>query len=259
MALSKITLLGMAKYLNDGGGDLFAQMVLPAGINRQDLIDSIFLRGAEFEVLYADADMMQYAIGAWSRKWQHTLTKWADVLKIDYNPLENYDRYESWSDDKSGSDSRTGNDSRNGSDFRNESNERTGSNSQNGTASDSAVMNSDQTRDTDRAAYDSATYSPVDRETTENSNNTSSASVTTAESSSNESGTRAEAGGHTESENRSESGTREESAVHTGRTHGNIGVTTSQQMLQSEWEVAKLNVYEAAADLFLGELTIYTY
>ena len=259
MAHSKITLVGMYRYLDHEGDDLFADLILPAGIDRQTFIDSCMLRGAEFEILYADPDTMKYAIGAWSKKWQHTLTKWADVLAISYNPLENYDRYESWSDDKSGSDSRTGNDSRNGSDFRNESNERAGSNSQNGTASDSAVMNGDQTKESSRAGYDSATYSPLDRETTSNNNNTSSASVTTAESSSNESGTRAEAGGHSENGNHAESGTREESAIHTGHTHGNIGVTTSQQMLQSEWEVAKLNVYEAAADLFLGELTIFTY
>ena len=259
MAHSKITLVGMYQYLNNNGDDLFVNMILPVDIDRQTFIDSCMLRGAEFEILYADADTMKYAIGAWSRKWQHTLTKWAEALKIDYNPLENYDRYESWSDDKSGSDSRSGNDSRNGSDFRNESNERAGSNSQNGSASDSAVMNGNQTKESGRAGYDSATYSPLDQETAENSNNTSSASVTTAESTSNESGTRAEAGGHTESGNHAENGTREESAIHTGRMHGNIGVTTSQQMLQSEWEVAKLNVYEAAADLFLGELTIYTY
>ena len=46
---------------------------------------------------------------------------------------------------------------------------------------------------------------------------------------------------------------------HKGRTHGNIGVTTSQQMLTQEWEVAKLNIYEEAADLFLSEFTIFIY
>ena len=46
---------------------------------------------------------------------------------------------------------------------------------------------------------------------------------------------------------------------HTGRIHGNIGVTTSQQMLQSELDIARFNIYEEITDLFLKELTIYTY
>lgn len=44
-----------------------------------------------------------------------------------------------------------------------------------------------------------------------------------------------------------------------GRAHGNIGVTTSQQMLEAEWEVAKLNIYDEAADLFLSEFCLYVY
>lgn len=49
------------------------------------------------------------------------------------------------------------------------------------------------------------------------------------------------------------------SSAHSGRMHGNIGVTTSQQMLQSELDVARFNLYNELADLFLMELCIYTY
>ena len=44
-----------------------------------------------------------------------------------------------------------------------------------------------------------------------------------------------------------------------GRTHGNIGVTTSQQMLQSELDIAKWNLYEHITDLFLQEFVIPIY
>jgi len=211
MAHAKITLIGMAKWLEDGGDDLFAQMTLPAGINRQTFIDTVLMRGGEFEILFAEPSTMQYAIGAWSRKWQHTLEKWADVLAIDYNPLENYDRMESWSDAK------------------------TGNRKESGSSSDTAVTNGNSTNENQRAAYDSASYSPVEKDINSSQNASSGASVTNAE------------------------GSNSESALHEGRTHGNIGVTTSQQMLQAEWEVARLNVYENASELFLTELTIYTY
>lgn len=211
MAHSKITLIGMTTWLEENSDDLFAQMTLPAGINRQTFIDTVLMRGAEFEVLYAEPSTMQYAIGAWSRKWQHTLEKWSEVLQIEYNPLENYDRMESWSDAK------------------------TGNRKESGSSSDMAVTSGDSTSENQRAAYDSASYSPVEKDIGNTHGSSSGASVTNAE------------------------GSNAESALHEGRTHGNIGVTTSQQMLQAEWEVAKLNVYENASELFLTELTVYTY
>lgn len=46
---------------------------------------------------------------------------------------------------------------------------------------------------------------------------------------------------------------------HEGHLYGNIGVTTSQQMLESEYEVARFNVYEQIADLFIKEFCICVY
>lgn len=46
---------------------------------------------------------------------------------------------------------------------------------------------------------------------------------------------------------------------HTGRIHGNIGVTTSQQMLQSELDLARWNLYNEIADIFLMEYVLPIY
>ena len=46
---------------------------------------------------------------------------------------------------------------------------------------------------------------------------------------------------------------------HAGRVHGNIGVTTTQQMLQSELSLAEWNVYEHITDLFIEEFCIAIY
>lgn len=48
-------------------------------------------------------------------------------------------------------------------------------------------------------------------------------------------------------------------ATHKGRTHGNIGVTTSQQMLQSELDIAEWTIYNHIADLFTAELMVGIY
>lgn len=50
-----------------------------------------------------------------------------------------------------------------------------------------------------------------------------------------------------------------EGAKHDGRIHGNIGVTTSQQMLISELDLGYWNVYEKITDLFLTNFVIPVY
>lgn len=51
----------------------------------------------------------------------------------------------------------------------------------------------------------------------------------------------------------------ENNVKHTGRVHGNIGVTTSQQMLTAELDIARWNLYENIADLFMSEFIIMVY
>lgn len=49
------------------------------------------------------------------------------------------------------------------------------------------------------------------------------------------------------------------SNTHTGHVSGNIGVTTSQQMLQSELDIAFFNLYDHIADLFVRDFCIAIY
>ena len=58
-----------------------------------------------------------------------------------------------------------------------------------------------------------------------------------------------------------ESGTSKGDLTHarTGRTHGNIGVTTSQQMIQSEREVAMFNIYDIIAESFVENFCLMVY
>lgn len=46
---------------------------------------------------------------------------------------------------------------------------------------------------------------------------------------------------------------------HEGRIHGNIGVTTSQQMIDSELKLRYNNLYNMCADVFIKELLIAVY
>lgn len=57
------------------------------------------------------------------------------------------------------------------------------------------------------------------------------------------------------------SGTNKRDAKHSrsGRAHGNIGVTTSQQMIQSERDVAMFNIYDIIAESFVENFCLMIY
>lgn len=57
--------------------------------------------------------------------------------------------------------------------------------------------------------------------------------------------------------NKKENGKRNENIIEENRIHGNIGVTTTQQMLASELDIVyKLNIYELIANDFYNEFMI---
>lgn len=50
-----------------------------------------------------------------------------------------------------------------------------------------------------------------------------------------------------------------DTSKHTAHLYGNIGVTTSQEMLRDELNLAEWNLYDHIADIFIDELTIPIY
>ena len=207
MASSKMTLIGMNQFMLSLNDDLFKNLTLPEGIDKQTLTDNILLEGGEFEVVYSDPIALQSFIGIWSRREQATFERWISALSIDYAPLENYDRQEHWTDEVDG----------------------TGSSTSDGTLN----TNSSDTSELQKSAYDQSTYSPYEK--TINGGTTGSASHDST-------GT-----------------TMSNDSEHNGRIHGNIGVTTSQQMLESELNLGYWNLYQKITQLFLQEFVIPVY
>ena len=204
MSSCKMTLIGLNAY----DPTLFDQLALPEGIDKDTLVNNILQRSAEFEVMYPNPDYLKPAIGAWSQKWQPTFIRWINALSIEYNPLENYDRYEHWTDNK---DSQVY-----------------------GAAIGSTSGKTDSTT-TNKVSADDAgdTFTAKDQTEIHGTDSGSSLSNT--------------------------SNTVDDDNEHDGRIHGNIGVTTSQQMLISELDLGYWNIYEKITDLFLTEFVIPIY
>ena len=211
MSSAKLTLIGMNSYFQNVNDDLFKNLELPEGLDKDTLTQNLLLEGGEFEVLYSNPYFLQEAIGTWSKREAKTFLRWVTALNIEYNPLENYDRQEAWTDtlDSDGT-SRTA-----------------------GTSDSTTTNNGSVTNDV--SAYDSSGYQPKEKQTTSNTEvddtDTTLNNTTTLDN----------------------------SADHRGRVHGNIGVTTSQQMLESELELGYWNIYSRITELFIKEFCIMVY
>ena len=247
MSAAKITLFSFANWMHLNNDDLFSLLALPEGIDKDTLVENILLRGGEFEVVYSDPNFMQYAIGSWSRKWYRTMEKWITALNLEYNPLENYDRMEDWTD--------TGNKGNNLTRTLNNKDKRTLNTEDKETrnTTDTTTYNSTMTDTKEVSAFDSSQYQPSEKDTGAHTGNDTIK------------GTGTDTFNHTGTDTMDHSGTITDKGIentkdtHAGRIHGNIGVTTSQQMLEAELDIAKWNIYEQITDLFLTEFIIPVY
>lgn len=92
-----ISVRGMWQYDNA----LFDKLQVPVQIDKQDVVDSILFECAELPVVYINWDVLQGAIGLFSKRRLHSWERMATALFEDYNPLHNFDRYEDSTDDES--------------------------------------------------------------------------------------------------------------------------------------------------------------
>ena len=87
---SRISILGLYHY----NPDLFKDLELPEGLDKDALVDNLLMQFAELEVLYPDAEFMQDAIGRWSKIRLHTWERMKTVMYEDYDPFINIKRDE---------------------------------------------------------------------------------------------------------------------------------------------------------------------
>lgn len=216
MSLAKITMIGLQAYLKKNNDDLFSELSVPTGIDKETLENSILDSGSEFEVMYPNPDIFKMMVGIWSKKYAVTMAKWLDALTMDYAMIENYDRKEEWTDttNEKSADSKV---------FKS-------------TTSNQVASNTDTKENV--SAFDSAGYQPR--------TNTLSSDTTT------------NTGGADSTD--TSNGSVDTSNLRSGRAHGNIGVTTNQQMLESEMNLRnRWKLYDLITDLFLKNFCIMVY
>lgn len=247
MSSAKITLIGLYSFLMYDEVDLFSELKLPEGIDKDTVVANILQKSSEFEVQYPDTDYMIQSIKFWSTKWYWTFDKWVKAINIKYDPLYNYDRTEQWSDENTHSDGHTKSGSNSYTD--------TGSTSGSQTETTTGEVDTDITEEIEgqKSAFDSSSYQPYEHTDRSNDTHTETSDSTSVENSTSNSLSHS----GTDSETLNTSG--QYATTHTGRMFGNIGITSSQDMLTQELNVAYFNLYDRIADIFISEYCIPIY
>lgn len=86
------------KGLYDYDPSLFDGMAWPDGVTAGDVLPELTVELAELEVVYPSANTMKTAIAAWSKSRVAAWNRIVAALAAEYDPIENYDRYEDWND-----------------------------------------------------------------------------------------------------------------------------------------------------------------
>ena len=234
-----MSVLGLYHYDNT----LFSEMVYPSGSSdndKQTVIGNILGECAELEVLFPDISTFKSMIGFWSKLnisvWERIFT----AAGLEYNPIENYNRTELETISNDRTDTHSGNDI----------NQASGSDSVQLSSSGTETNSGTDTNTNAITAYDASTMYDHDKSTFVHGHVVSDSN----------SGSNSTTYGRKDTYTHGEKIVSEGDITRNNHTSGNIGVTTSQQMLEQEIEVAaKLNVMKMIVDSFKERFCLLVY
>lgn len=279
---------------------LFDNMILPEGLNKETVIDSIIQDCMELEVLYTSPYAMKLMISIWSRREQPTFERVYRAENAEYNPIENYDKHQTdqRSITRAGKDEATGNNAisttekidgeTTGTDSQITNGSTTGRETNTKNESISAEINQEleesgsknETNMHKYAAFDSGNMNDQTQDVLTSSATNDQTTTGTSSTTTTGSGQTDTTGSTSETITKNSSGTSEENKTanttgtsentikrteNTGETftsyiHGNIGVTTSQQMLESELALSpKINTINYIVNSFKMRFCILVY
>lgn len=219
-------------------------VVVPAGIDVNTLKSEIMLTGGLLTPLYSEPATMKAAIAQWfaARTW--TFEHLLKIINAEYSPIENYDRNEHWEKEidswRDITEQLSGKDQR---DF-----DSTLSNKDTTTRS----VEGDLTTEQEVSPYNSSSYVDSQKSTVSDGQEITTETEYGRKDTQNDDITY---GKKTTTDD-----DLDHNEEYTGRTHGNIGVTTNQQMIEQELDLlAKFNIYNWIAKQFCADLMLLIY
>lgn len=235
----RMSVLGLYTF-NDR---LFDEMKYPEGFTDEDkktVINNILADCAGLEILFPDYDVCKNMIGLWSKFNMPTWNRIYKASLMSYNPIENYNRTEIETINSKDTDIHSGKDEtkNTGTDTQLTSTSGTEHNTGNDENLNLVTGYNGSTLVTHDKSILDHSHTITDENTGSNATNYGKTTTLT----------------HGETVDRTGENTRE------NHTTGNIGVTTSQQMLEQEIEVsAKLNIFKIILDSFKERFCLLVY
>lgn len=226
---------------------LFDKLRVPQGIDKQTVINQIILDTWELELLYPTPNFLKNAIGFWSDTNQDIWQKLWESEHFDYNPIWNVDGdiYE----DGTAYKNRAGNNSESGLGSETE----TGTDYRNKAGNNAETENDDVTNTQSVKGFNSSSWAEHEQ------------NVTDDDRSKTGSFSEGETGGDSRTTDRNDSrngsfseGETGGDSRHTRRT-GNIGVTTTQQMICEERDVDQFSTIKFIAQSFKKQFCLLVY
>ena len=264
---------------------LFDLMVIPSALDKETLVNNLLAETAELEVLYPNPVVFKNLLGIWSHKQIDIWNRLYDTTQYEYNPIENYNRYETGSNDGTGSTTHAGTDSTKdkttfgGTNSRNETIIDGGKETENVTGK-LEQSGTDEVSLTDTkghwiAGFDSTPSGEDDGLVKQTRDEDDGTTTTTYGKIEDTNGTKTTNFGKTEMVNENETfgqtitkdgslthGERVETAQngsHNLHAHGNIGVMSTQDMIKQEREIDLFNLYDIIIEDFKMRFCILVY
>ena len=253
----RLTLIGLYNH----APELFDMLALPPAYDRDTFIETVLLDHGEKRVVYPEPDFFKYAIGVWSRKWSASLERIALALESEYNPIYNYDRFEKWEEHETGD--YTNRIENSGDDVTTETGTTTRTNTGSVQTTETGTTTETTTdMETERfvSAYNENGYQPEEKSVVNGTvvrepDTTQTVTPDTVETTTPDT-TQTLTHGAIEDG----SGNDKRDRSHDAHLYGNIGVTTSMQMVAEELTLrTNNNMYAIAAELFADDLLLMLY
>lgn len=230
-----LDLLGIYKY----HPTLFNEFVIPEALDKETLTDNLLMESAEMEILYPDADFLAAAIGSWSKKMIGIWNELYDTTQYEYNPIWNKDgtfeetitRNLATTEDVSDNNTRT-------DDLTEEqTRDLAGTTSDSGSSTESVY------------GFNSSTAAPASSNTASSGGSTTDTGSITVENTG------------TQTDNRTiDRDTTDTGTITTSRTEqGNIGLTSTQDLIKAQREVVQLNLYDVIIKDFIARFCLAVY
>lgn len=243
--------------------NLFESIVIPSGADKGTLISTILDYCGENESRYNDPKKLKAMVNTFFKMYKYKYERLWLSTQQEYEMLENYDRKEISVEKYTGTSGRTSTESNTGTN-ETETDVSTSSDSSR-EVSEKVTQSSDKETNEETtnkvSAYNVSTFSDKDQNVTNINENGNVQSDTSnnekVQDSSNVFNTTR--GSSTDNKNTRDDETRYSTKGFETRTHGNIGITSSQYMLRQEREIADFSWYYTVAMDFEDCITIPVY